>query len=368
MPGPFRILHVIDSLNLGGAQSVLRNIAAILDKKRFQIDVAALHGPGTLHEVFVKSDISPHYLAKSKYDPRIPFRLKTLIQRNKYDLVHAHLVPSCFICDSLRMWLGIEKLVEHEHSMLDWRHSSLYQNLLRKIIYRKCDIAIACSLMAQQHLPSATKKVVVYNGVDEEKFKRKSTQAAEAVRTRHNLKDTDFLLIMIGRLAPVKDPKTLCNAVKLLEKDIPDLKVVFVGSGPLEKEIRTLILTLGLEDRFVFAGQRTDVKDYLSVADVYVISSLLEGLPMALVEAMISEVPAIVSDFAAASEVIVPEENALQFARGDARGLADQILRYYHEPDLRAAFAREARQRAENLFSLQAMAQRIDAVYRELLE
>jgi glycosyltransferase involved in cell wall biosynthesis len=166
----------------------------------------------------------------------------------------------------------------------------------------------------------------------------------------------------------VKDPKTLCKAANILKKDIPNLKVVFVGSGPLEKEIRTLILTLGLEDRFVFAGQRTDVTDYLSVADVYVISSLLEGLPMALVEAMISEVPAIVSDFAAASEVIVPEESALQFKRGDARGLADQILRYYRDPGLRTAFARAARQRAENLFSLQAMTQKIDAVYCELLE
>jgi glycosyltransferase involved in cell wall biosynthesis len=96
--------------------------------------------------------------------------------------------------------------------------------------------------------------------------------------------------------------------------------------------------------------------------------SLLEGLPVALIEAMMAEIPAIVSDFAAASEVIVPEECALQFKRGDAKGLADQILRYYREPAMRAAFAGEAKKRAIKLFSLQKMKKEIEAVYSELLE
>jgi glycosyltransferase involved in cell wall biosynthesis len=159
----------------------------------------------------------------------------------------------------------------------------------------------------------------------------------------------------------------LLRAVKLVACRIPEIRLDIVGDGPSRQDLEALRASLGLESRVTFHGYREDVTSFLSAADAFVLSSISEGVSIALLEAMASGLPAIATDVGGNREVIVNGVTGLLTAAGSAEGLADAIVRVESDPGLLERMGRASRQRVEEEFSLPGVVARYEALYRRCL-
>lgn len=357
---------MIDGMGLGGAQRFLINLAAFWPHDRMPMEVAALHGPGELSGELASLGVKLHHLCASKFDPRLPFRLRRLVRDGNYDLVHAHLIPSIFLCEKLRRWLGIPKLVAHVHAIYGKQRGYAYQNFLESRIYRDADCVVACSWTALRSLPRMVNGGVVYNGIDTRRFAPITSEARQRARDSLGYANADFVVGTSGRLAKGKNQALLLEAARGLADSIPKLRVLIVGSGPEESNLRLKAQALGIESKVCFAGFRERVENYLAAMDAFVFSSEEEGLGLALIEAMGCGLPCISADFEAAKEINGEDEACLLFTRNSAESLVERIRAVHADADLRARLSERSRARVLEEFSAERMSLALQNLYEGL--
>jgi glycosyltransferase involved in cell wall biosynthesis len=204
---------------------------------------------------------------------------------------------------------------------------------------------------------------VLANGVDVDRWQPNAIARREA-REELGIAD-DFLWLAAGRLEPVKDYPSLLNAFARADRRA---QLMILGAGPLESVLKQMAEALGIARRVRFAGFRTNVERWMQAADGIVLSSRYEGLPMVLLEAGACGVPAVATDVAGTREVILKEETGWLAAAGDPDGLATAMNRLMHTPaKQRRELGARARQHVVRNFSLDAVLDRWEALYSDLL-
>lgn len=368
IPTSLNVLHVVDSLKVGGAQTFLMDLLVALDQDIVnKCHLASLYGPGPLQAFFEQRGIQVHNLSGHRGSPFLVPRLKRIIAENQIDVVHAHLVPSCLVLEIFRNYLGVKKCVMHVHNLAFKHRTNRYRNLLERFIYRRCDLLIGCSKAVLKNCPTGTKQVVLYNGINIERL-RNDKSIGEDVRATFGISKEAFLVGMVGRLVPQKNPRLLLEAAALIQSKIPDLKIVFVGDGVERGALQTQAASLGLTQSVIFAGTRTNVFDYLTALDVFVLPSDIEGMPVALVEAMSAGVCPIVASFDSAKEVVTPNQTGICVDRGNPKQLAKALIRVHDAPSERQAIAEAAQKEALGRFTIDITARRLESLYIDLFQ
>ena len=210
---------------------------------------------------------------------------------------------------------------------------------------------------------------VVRNGIKP----RTSSASSGAVKERLGLDPSTRIILTIGRLIDVKGYPYLLEAVPAVVKQVPDVRFLWVGEGPLEDELRERVESLGLEDWVCFTGPRSDVPDLLVTADLLVMPSLVEGLPLGALEAMAAGLPIVGTRVCGTSEVIrdgvtgrlVPPGDLVESC--DAADLADAILEPLEDPSLAAEWGANGRSLFQQEFTAERMARETADVYDVLL-
>jgi glycosyltransferase involved in cell wall biosynthesis len=257
--------------------------------------------------------------------------------------------------------------------LVDTLHSSSTGPLRRKLGYR-CSkwltdkVTAVSTAVAHAHLRARmvtpARLAVLPNGVDTVVW-RPDAEVRGAFRRILDLKGK-FLWLAAGRLDPVKDYRTLLEAMV----EVPEAaRLVIAGSGPMEGELHRLSAELGLEDRVQFLGFEPNVLRWMLAADGFVLSSRWEGLPMVILEAAACAVPAVATDVPGTREVVVDGLTGFLAEEGSAQGLQEAMTRMMQAPRAeRLAMSDRARQFVLERFSLDAALDRWDALYAELLK
>jgi len=181
------------------------------------------------------------------------------------------------------------------------------------------------------------------------------------------------VVLTIGRLIDVKGHHHLLDAVPMVVSQEPDTRFIWVGEGPLDQELRERVTALGLQHWVHFAGQRTDVPDLLAAADVFLLPSMVEGLPLVVLEAMAAGLPVVGTRVSGTSEIIVDGitgrlvERGRLTGKGDPEALAAAILEPLQDRDLAARWGAAGALRVPTEFSARRMARETAQVYEELL-
>jgi glycosyltransferase involved in cell wall biosynthesis len=354
-------------VDLGGIQSVVFDLFRHFDAPRVKLSLAALHGPGRLHERFAAIGRTPTYAARVKCSPLLPVRLWHIMRRGGYHLVHAHGVTSCVLSERLSKAAGVPRCISHIHHIRQGRHSRWRP--YTPIAYKKADLVLACSHAALDSfgaLPGPHTHVV-YNGVDVERFCPVAPEEVSAIRASLGLCPEHFVLGTSGRVVNAKGLVTLLEATQRTRRKIPSIRLLIVGSGPDEPRLKSRAAELGLDSAVHWVGHQHDVHRFLAAMDLFAFPSEVEGLGLSLIEAMACGLPCMVSDYAASHEIVKDSVDALRFQTGDASGLAAQIVRCFDNPALRARLGAAARERVVAAFSAKAMADRLAEVYLEVL-
>ncbi len=365
-----RILWLAKGLGRGGAEQLLLGAAPYIDPQRFEVEVAyLLPWKDALVPDFEARGLTVHCLDnRHPLDPRWTGRLRALVRSREFDIVHTHMP---YVAAGARIAVASNVTFVHtEHNVWDryrtptrWANLATYGRNARVIAVSQ---AVADSIRVPSWASRRPPPVeVVRHGADLAAIRR-GEEARSHARRALGLDDDEVVVGSVANFTAKKDQRTLLAAVALLRDRGRRLRLVLVGSGPLEHELRAFATELRLRD-VLFTGMRTDVYDLLPGFDVYALSSRYEGLPISLLEAMATGLACVATRVGGIPEVIVQGRNGLLVEAGDASAFATALERLVTDESLRHAIADRAADRAAE-FDLRGATLRTQEIYDRSLE
>jgi glycosyltransferase involved in cell wall biosynthesis len=345
-------------LGRGGAERLLVGTARLLDRSRFDVEVAYLlpHKDAFVDELR-DLDVPVHLLtAPRPWSVGWLTRLRHLVREREIDLVHTHMpLTAAWARMALPRRSG-PVFVHTEHNLWDrYRRATRWANART---WRRNAAVVAVSQGVADSIRRDDVAVhVVPHGIHLDTF-----AAAPGTPAPHPVP----VVGSVGNFTAKKDHATLLLAFAKVHATHPDARLVLVGIGPLEDALRRQVDELDLSDAVTFLGRRDDVEAILPGFDVFVLSSRYEGLPIALLEAMAAGVPPVATRVGGIPEVLTHEEDGLLVPPGDPDALAQALSRVLGDGVLHARLAHRARHRAHD-FDLTTAVHRLERIYAEAL-
>jgi glycosyltransferase involved in cell wall biosynthesis len=359
------VLYVIWSLQTGGAERVVADLARSLDRSRFRALVCCLNFKGRLAEELEREGIPVFALGKRpKLDPVLLVRLARLMRRERVDVVHTHLWTSSLWGRLAAVLAGVRVKVVTEHNLDTWRRG--WHFLADRVLGRFTDHWIFVSREVEgfyrRHLALPEDRcLVVHNGIDLAPFR--VPVDAGSVRERMGLSRQAWVAGVIGRLDERKGHRYFLEAIRCLAKREPGLHGVIVGEGREGAALALQRTALGLEERVRLVGYWPSLVEALAAIDLFVLPSLMEGHPLAVLEAMAAGKPVVATRVGGNPEAVEDGVTGLLVPPRDAEALAGAIGSLAHDPRRAARMGEEARGRLRQRFSLEAAVQANQEVY-----
>ena len=360
-----RVVFLIRSLDIGGAQRQLIELASGLHRANWQVKVLVFYGGGELEPDLLKRGVRVESLAKTgRWDViGFSYRLLRALRRERPDVLHGYLGTENLLSTAM------QPLIPKMRVVWGLRASNMdldeYDRLARVLFKMGClfsrfaDLVICNSTAGKEfgaaHGYRSNRMVVIPNGIDSERFKPDPVARSE-MRRRWAIGEDHILVGVIGRLDPMKDHDTFLRAAAVVIRERPDVRFVCVGDGPepYRGKLKGLATNLGLDERLTWAGPHLDMPNVYNALDLAVLSSRWgEGFPNVVAEAMATGVPCVVTEVGDAPIVVgdtgwvCPPHDPTKLARalivatGSRRGLA--------------ACGRRARQRVRTEFSIERL-------------
>jgi glycosyltransferase involved in cell wall biosynthesis len=362
------ILLFSNTLARGGAEEHILTLLRGLDRTRFRPllactpEVAAKLGGDVPDDV----PVTALRLRRPK-DTGAARQLLQLLRRERIDVLHSHLFYSSLFASPLGWLARVPLVVETPHVSERWRHGLKGHYAVDRMFGRFVHRYIAVSeanrryLIDEKRLPGS-KIVVIHNGCDLRRFDPRH-RVPDGLRASLGFEDSDPVLVVIGRLEPQKGHRVLLDALPLVMREFPAMRLVCVGEGALRAELEAKSAALGLANAVRFVGQQANVPDWLALADVAVLPSLYEGLPLAAIETLAAQRAMVATAVDGTPEVIVDDQTGLLVPPEDAGALAGALCRLLRDPALRASLASAGRERVAQHFSEERQVARTEALY-----
>jgi glycosyltransferase involved in cell wall biosynthesis len=365
-------LQVLHSLGVGGAEVLAARLAR-QQRAGYRFAFACLDGLGTLGEELRDEGFPVWVLHRGAgVDWRAALRLARLLRRERVALVHAHQYTPFFYAAVAR-WLGRRVPIlftEHGRHLPDYpRRKRMLAN--RFLLGRRDRVvgvgrAVGQALVANEGIP-AGRVEVIYNGIDVAAFAAGPDDRTR-LRAPLGLGADDLVLMQVARLDYLKDHATAVRALQHVVARRPTARLLLVGDGPERAKIEEETRGRGLAGHVCFLGQRGDVARLLPAADLFLLTSISEGIPLTLIEAMSAGLPVVSTRVGGVGEVVLDGRTGLLAAAGDDRTLSEHILRLAASADLRRQLGEQGRRRAADLFSEPQMHAGYLRLYREMLD
>jgi glycosyltransferase involved in cell wall biosynthesis len=373
------ILHLIDGLNVGGAEVLLRDLAEGLAMRGYRVSIG-YSTPGPLAKELAATGLHLTRLPRlARIDPVLLFGMLWLMRSDPPQVVHTHLFKSDFHGRLAARMAGVPVVVSTLHNADVWAQRKAL-GALYGFTARFADKLIAVSdEVREYHIAKtgvpASKIEVIENGVDVRRFGGmestgnvgRSQPKGWKVRSEFGISPDAILFGIIGRLKPQKDHVNFLKAAAEILNRHPSARFLVIGDGPLLPELMKIADELRLFPSLIFTGQRSDIPQVLAALDVLVFSSRWEGLPVTLLEGMAASKPVVATAVDGIKGVVVPELTAFLVPPDHPLALAEACLRLCDDPDLRARMGRAGFERVSTRYSLNSMIDQTAALYNDLL-
>ncbi len=365
-----RIAHLIHGLGLGGAQQVIKFIVQERGAEDFEHLVYSCHGgvfQEQIEEVGGKVRILPRRIPK--LDPFWVRGMAKAMVDDRVDIVHGHLFG-----DSLHGYLAAKRsqrlpMVLTLHNSTDARTGLQLRGY--RWLLNGDTVPVACAEFVRTSfvdaMGSAARNVrTISNGIA---FDEQGPRAERSELPELGLRPDAVIFATIGRLEEQKAYPVLFQALReLIDSSHADFQVVMFGDGSLRRDLEQMRLDLGLEDHVQMAGFRKDITRWLPAVDAVVFSSIFEGLPIALLEAMATRRAVVATRVGGMPGALKSDRDALLVPSRDPRALAEAMGRVIDQPDLRRRLGESARSRFEAEFTAETMTRRYEDLYREVMD
>ncbi len=299
-------------------------------------------------------------------DPLACFRIRTLINRFRYDILHSHTSHAHTLAFFSSIGTNVNRLVTRRVDFSIFRHSFLK---LSGIKYRyMSDFYIAIShkikdVLVNDGIP-AGHIFVVHSGINPNRF---DDVAKDYLIDEFNIKSSEQVVINVAHLAGHKGQQYLVKAIPLVLAKIPSARFFIIGGGELMDELQTLAASLGLKQELIFTGFRRDVGAFYQIADLFVMSSVQEGLGTAVLDALALGKPVVATRAGGIPEIIRDGETGRLVTPADPKALSEGIIRMLTDDELAKRVSRAGKSVVKQKFTIDTMVDRNIDVYRQIL-
>lgn len=362
MKDKINILFVVLSLDIGGLEILLLEFLKSLNRNRYNPAVCVLQAGGGLIDEIKLLDIPVYVIPKKNgIDCTLPFKLRKLIKDKNIHIVHTHNSTPWIYAGIAIKWLKNTRLIHTKHSNLNLNQKKLIKAencLAQKTDYIIADSQDVSDFMIEKEKIIPTKIKLIPNGVDTRRFNNLNRQTKPGKK----------VVATVGRLVEIKDQISLLTAFKTITQEFPSSELWLIGEGPLKEKLEKFSQTSGLDMQVKFLGNRRDIPEVLKQVDVFVLSSLDEGLSISLLEAMASGIPAVVTRVGGNPEIVQENQNGFLVEPRSPETLANRIMKLLSDDALAKRLGENGRNRVIKDFSIATMTQKYSLLYERLLQ
>src|SRR6266550_1510855 len=361
-----RFAHLIESDGPGGAERMLASVATELQAAGSRnVVIAPADGEGWLARELSGTGVRVESFRLDRaLSPTFARWLEQTLRKHRVDLAHSHE----FTMSVYGAWAARRAGIPHLFTMHGGRYYAARwrRRITLRVAAELSGAVVAVSESLREHLSRdlwmrASRIVTIPNGA------RLALVERSSLRDELRLAADDQLAVAVGNLYPVKGHRYLLEALALLRTRLPRLHVAIAGRGELEAELRTRAEALGVADRFHLLGLRADIGNVLAASDVFVLPSLSEGVPLALLEAMLAGKPIVATAVGEVATVLEGGHAGVVVRPGDAAVLADALARLLSDPAEARRLGAAAAARASQAYTLSSMLDRYAALYEKAL-
>lgn len=292
--------------------------------------------------------------------------LRRILKEEDAHVIHAHGLKAALITAPALLWSRRRRFIFTAHNSLpvpEYPVGRWGASLIQRWLFRGMDTIISVSDSVREQLlryvPEA-KVLTIHNGISPSMY---GQITAEVSRAEANLSSQDMVVGTVARLIPAKGIATLLEAVSLIIKILPGLRLVVVGDGPQRQKLERYAQGLGLGNQAQFLGHREDVPRLMAGWNCFALPSLSEGFSLSVLEAMASRLPVVASDLPALREAVVPERGGFLVLPGSAPDFAAALLHILKAPDKAKAMGEFNRERVDAVFDAARMVRCVHSLY-----
>jgi len=369
-----RVLYIITKLELGGAQKQLLSLAKALDKNKFSLylftarsgllvgELGAIYGLTVYLSGFLERPLNPlkDFLAF--------LEIYRFIKHNKIDIVHVHSSKAGIIGRLAAGAVGVKVVI---HTVHGWSFNDSQAYLLKKFyifLERLCARSTSKIIVVSHHdkekglnklIGKESQYEIIPYGINHAEFQGNSSE----LKNEFHISSSDLLVGTIACFKPQKAPQDFIELARLVTAKSENVKFIMIGDGQMRGHIQKLISDYQLQDKVILAGWRRDIPQILSALDIFVLTSLYEGLPIAVLEAMASAKAVVATHTGGIAEVIKDGENGFLIAPKEPQELADKVFSLLNDVNLRKRLGENARLSIAGSFSVTSMVLAHQKVY-----
>lgn len=365
-PSRVRVLWLVKGLGLGGAEQLVRMCVPRFDPAAFEVDVAYVlaHKDALVGHL---QDRGVRVRCLSSAGHWVP-ALRRLLDHGAYDVVHTH-SPVAAVVTRMMVRPGEARLVHTEHNV--WERFRTPTRVTNALTYDRnahvfgVSAGVVTSIRTSPWARTLPSMEVLHHGIDES-LVRRGPDARRRAREQLGLGVDEVVLGSVANFTPKKDHRTLLEAFGRVLATGRRARLVLVGAGPLLDEMRAVARDAGLADHVVFTGPVPDVPALLPALDLFVLTSLHEGLPIALLEAMATGIPSVVTPVGGTTEMLEDGVHGVFVPCGAPDDVATALSALIDDDALRARMGTASIEAARR-FSVDAAVARMQEVYAELV-
>lgn len=338
-----KILHITNRLSEGGVESFLLTFLPRLKNLGHEVEVLVLDKSCvSMRQIFEEQGIKVHIGKYTNiYNPFNIFLLRHYLQ--SYDIIHVHLWPSqLYVSIGKGLSNSYAKFITTEHNNFNKRRKLKFYRWVEQWMYSRFDVIVGVCEASRCNLLKWIKHsrvIAISNGIDSKTFIKATPYKKEEL----GISITSFMIVMTARFFPQKDHNTLIKATALLPTNT---HLFFIGSGDSMKDCQQLAIALNIADRIHFLGRRTDVNRILKTADLCVLSTYYEGLPISLIEYMAAGKAIVATNVDGVKEML-PVQCLSEI--GNAEDMAKKIKSFQEDRQWLDTIAQRNRREASNM-------------------
>lgn len=358
------VLHLLNFAGKGGSEKYIYTL--IRQEKLRGIECTFVYNEeGPLCEQVRRMGIAMYKLPmKSIFDIEASKTLAYICAQRRIDVIHTHFPRENCIAILAGLWRGGMKVVNTSHLVFETGFA--WKIINRIFSARNLKVICVCREQVDKLIRNGVRKkklCVIHNGIPPVEDDGHNDIRRKKIREEFGIDENAPLFCTLTRYEEVKGVDILIKAAAELKKSVPDARVLIAGDGSQFEDMKNLRHELSLDDTVVMAGFRTDGRDILAASDVFVSSSRSEALSFAIIEAMSSGLPVIISNVGGNPDILENTECGLMFENEDFLGLAEKMAQLAKDGELRKKMGFSAKSRADSEFSEDKMIEDTIAVY-----
>lgn len=360
---PINLMFIVPCFGFGGLEKVVLSIVKNIDRSRFNPSFCTLLRPEPeLMSKLEQFDLPCYVLQKKdKLDVSLFFRLRKVLAAENVQIINSHDIGATLYAAPAARLAGVGRVVHTDHSqiMTMRQHLGVYRWIFRNLVTYSITVSKDLeSYLIKELRISADRVSTIPNGIDTDEFA--TERDLSYLYEEFKIAKDDKIVGSIGRLKKQKGMKYLLYAFKIVVETMPEAKLLIVGDGELRKELEALRDELRLRDNVIFTGIRNDIPALLQFFDLFALSSLWEGQPITIMEAMAAGKPIVATDVGGNAEILMRDNLGKIVPPKDHKALADSILFVLANESRAREFGQNARNYAQRELDASSMALKYD--------